>query len=66
MNHDDAAKFVDAQAALTGLQLAPEHRAGTVFNMALIATIAKAVMDFPLPPETEPAPVFTARDDERG
>lgn len=58
MNPEIAA-LVDAEAAAIGLLLSPEHRPGTVQNLELIATMAKLVMSFPLPPQIEPAPVFS-------
>ncbi len=56
----DAGAYVDAAAALTGMPIAPEHRPGVVVNMERIAAMAKLVMDFPLPDEVEPGPVFRA------
>lgn len=54
----DAETFVDAAAALTGLPLDPAHRPGVILNIERIAEMAALVMAFPLPKETEPAPVF--------
>jgi hypothetical protein len=54
----DIEPYVDAAAALVGLDLDPEHRPGVILNMERIAAMAALVMDFPLPDETEPAPVF--------
>jgi 1-carboxybiuret hydrolase subunit AtzG-like len=54
----DAAAYVDAAAALIGLPLDPAHRPGTVLNLQRIAEMAALVMAFPLPDDTEPAPVF--------
>jgi len=56
----DAEAYVDAAAALTGMPIAAEHRPGVVVNMERIAAMAKLVMDFPLPDEVEPGPVFRA------
>lgn len=53
------AALVDAQAAAIGLTLDPAHRPGTVQNLQLIALMARAVMSYPLPPQIEPAPVFS-------
>jgi hypothetical protein len=50
--------YVDAAAALIGLPLDPAHRPGVVLNLARIAQMAALVMEFSLPDETEPAPVF--------
>ncbi len=54
----DAAIYVDAAAALIGLPLDPAHRPGVILNIERIAEMAALVMAFPLPDETEPAPVF--------
>ena len=54
----DADAYVDAAAALIGLPIDPAHRPGVVLNLERIAQMAALVMDFPLPDETEPAPVF--------
>jgi hypothetical protein len=54
----DAAAYVDATAALIGLPIDPAHRPGVILNMERIAEMAAMVMEFPLPDEVEPAPVF--------
>jgi hypothetical protein len=54
----DAAAYVDTAAALIGLPIDPAHRPGVVLNMQRIAEMAALVMEFPLPDETEAAPVF--------
>jgi hypothetical protein len=54
----DAEAYVDAAAALIGLPIDPAHRPGVVLNMERIAQMAALVMEFPLPDEIEPAPVF--------
>jgi hypothetical protein len=54
----DADAYVDAVAALIGLPLAPAHRPGVVLNLERIAQMAALVMEFALPEETDPAPVF--------
>jgi hypothetical protein len=54
----DIETYVDAAAALIGLPLDPAHRPGVVLNMERIAAMAALVMAFPLPDETEPAPVY--------
>ena len=56
----DAASYVDAAAALTGLPLDSAHRPGVILNMQRIAEMASLVMSFPLPDDAEPAPVFRA------
>ena len=54
----DAEAYADAAAALVGLPLAPAHRPGVVLNLERIAQMAALVMEFALPEETDPAPVF--------
>jgi len=54
----DAEAYVGAAAALLGLPIDPAHRPGLVLNLERIAQMAALVMEFPLPEETEPAPVF--------
>ncbi len=54
----DAEHYVDAAAALIGLPLEPADRPGIILNLQRIAEMAALVMAFPLPGETEPAPVF--------
>jgi hypothetical protein len=54
----DAAAYVDAVALLVGLSLDPAHRPGVILNLERIAEMAGLVMAFPLPDDTEPAPVF--------
>jgi hypothetical protein len=53
----DAESYVDAAATLIGLPLDPTHRPGVILNIERIAEMAALVMAFPLPEETEPAPV---------
>ncbi len=54
----DFAAFVDLAALLAGLDIDPTHRPGVILNFERIAQMAGLVMDFPLPDEAEPAPVF--------
>ena len=54
----NAEAYVDAAAQLVGLKLDPEHRSGVALNLERIAQMAALLMEFPLPDETEPAPVF--------
>ncbi|NES66246.1 MAG: DUF4089 domain-containing protein [Okeania sp. SIO2D1] len=51
-------KYVELTAELINLELQPEHLPGVVENLERIAAIAQLVIDFPLPPEIEPAPKF--------
>ena len=54
----DPEACVDMAAALVGLPIDPEHRPGIVLNLERIAQMAALVMEFPLPDDAEPAPVF--------
>jgi Protein of unknown function (DUF4089) len=54
----DPDAYVDTAAALIGLTIDPLHRPGVVLNLERIAQMAALVMEFPMPDETEPAPVF--------
>lgn len=54
----DPADYVEQTAQLLDLPIAPEYRPGVVENFARIAAIATLVIEFPLPDDIEPAPVF--------
>jgi hypothetical protein len=50
--------WMDAQCALLGLTLAPEHRPGVLRYLQLVVGMAPRVMDFPLSPADESGSVF--------
>jgi hypothetical protein len=54
----DFEAYVDAQSALLGLPIAPEHRPGVVRYLQLVAGMAPRVMDFALTPADESGNVF--------
>jgi Protein of unknown function (DUF4089) len=54
----DPETCVDTVVALIGLPIDPEYRSGVIFNLERIARMAALVMEFPLPDDAEPAPVF--------
>jgi hypothetical protein len=54
----DFEAYVDAQCALLGLPLAPEHKPGVVRYLELAASMAPRVMDFALTPADESGSVF--------
>jgi hypothetical protein len=54
----DIEAYVKAAAQLVGLPLDLAHRPGVVLNLGRIVQMAALVMEFPLPEETEPAPVY--------
>lgn len=51
---------IDAAAAAIGLMIEPAWRADVTVNIAVLLRFGRDVASFPLPDETEPAPVFTA------
>lgn len=59
MNANDIEKYVAAAAQAQGLTLDAEQLQRVAAIYARNADIAKLVMDFDLPPSTDPAPVFT-------
>ncbi len=54
----DIPTLVDLMSQLIDLPIHPDHRPGVIANLERTATIAQAVMDFPLPDEIEVAPIF--------
>ncbi len=56
----DPDAYIDAAAALIGLPIDPAHRPGHVLNLRRLAEMAALVTAFPLPDDSEPAPVFAA------
>jgi len=52
--------FIDASAALLGLTIQPAWRDPVRANLTVSLRMGALVMDFPLPDDAEPAPVFTA------
>lgn len=54
----DHEAWLDAQSALLGLPIAPEHRPGVLLYLQLAAGMAARVMDFELTPADESGNVF--------
>ena len=54
----DYEALVDAQSALLGLSIAPEHRPGVLRYLQLAAGMATLVMEHPLTPQDESGSVF--------
>jgi hypothetical protein len=52
--------LVAASAQALGLNIEPAWHGGVKFNLQLILRLAALVDEFPLPDDTEPAPVFHA------
>lgn len=53
------AAYVDQSAVLLGVALNSERRAGVIAAFTAFNQAATLLMEFPLPPETEQASVFT-------
>ena len=60
MSEAEADRLIDAIAPLLGLDIEDEFRPGVRFHLLNTARVARAVLDFELPDEAEPAPVFEA------
>jgi hypothetical protein len=60
MEPRDLDAYLDATADALGLTVAPEDRAAVRAQLAALFAAAELVMEFPLPDEIEPAPVFRA------
>jgi Protein of unknown function (DUF4089) len=58
MDIGDVSEYVDRAAAIAGLEIAPEHRAGVIEHLAGTLALAATIMEFPLDDDVEPAPVF--------
>jgi hypothetical protein len=58
MDAQQVEAYVDAQCALLGITLAPEHRPGVVRYLQLVIGMAPRVMDFPLSPADESGNIF--------
>jgi len=56
--HFDAEAYLDSAAELIDLPIDAAHRPGVLLNLERIAQMGALVMDFDLPDETEPGPVF--------
>ena len=58
MSEEEADRLIDAIAPLLGLDIEDEFRPGVRFHLLNTARVARAVLEFELPDEAEPAPVF--------
>ena len=52
--------YIAASAQVLGLTIAPDWYPAVCSNLAITFRMAALVLDFPLPDEAEPAPVFVA------
>jgi hypothetical protein len=58
MSDEDLDHLITSLAASMALPLDPAHRAGVAANLRRLLAQAELVMSVPLPPGTEPAPIF--------
>jgi hypothetical protein len=54
----DTAHLVTCLSASVGLTIDPAHLAGVSLNLGRLLAEGRKLMQTPLPPEMEPAPVF--------
>ena len=52
--------WLNANAALLGITIAPEWRDAVQLHLRITRDMAQCVLDFPLPDDADPAPVFHA------
>jgi hypothetical protein len=57
---DELDAWLDANAALFGIKIAPEWRDTVRLHLGITRDLARRVLDFPLPDEADPAPMFRA------
>ncbi|MBF2076946.1 MAG: DUF4089 domain-containing protein [Synechococcales cyanobacterium T60_A2020_003] len=50
--------YTTLTAALLNLPIDPAYRPGVIANLERTEAIAQLVMEFPLPEDLEPAPIF--------
>ena len=55
---EELGAYVDETAKRVGLPIAPEHRPGVIQFTGILLAHAALVMEFSLPDDVEPAPVF--------
>jgi len=60
MTDEDLDAFITAGTALLDLPVQPAWRAAIRLHLAISMTHAQTVLSFPLPDESDPAPVFSA------
>jgi hypothetical protein len=59
---DELKRYVQETAVTIGLSIAPEDLPIVLAVFANLANVAAPLMEFPLPEEAEPAPIFIPRD----
>jgi hypothetical protein len=55
---DNVDAWLDANAAVLGIAVAPEWRDAIRLHLRITHDLAQHVMQFPLPDEADPAPIF--------
>ena len=60
----DAKAYADAMAKALGLPLTMEYAPQVEANLVVAFRLVQLVLDFPLPDEAEPAPVFAAQGNQ--
>ncbi len=60
----DAKAYAEAMAKALGLPLTAEYAPQVEVNLAVAFRLVQLVLDFPLPDEAEPAPVFAAQGNQ--
>ena len=60
LNDTDLDRFMDASSRVLGIVIDPAWRDAVRANLAVTFRMGTLVLDFPLPDEAEPAPVFVA------
>jgi hypothetical protein len=60
MTDHDLDAWLDANAALLGIRVAPEWRDSVRLHLRITRDHAQRVMELTLPDDAEPAPVFRA------
>jgi hypothetical protein len=56
----DLDAYIAAGTALLGIPVQPEWQDGIRQHLAVSFVLGRVVLDFPLPDEADPAPVFSA------
>ena len=56
----DLDAYIDAGTALLGIPVQPEWRHAIRLHLGISFNLGRVVLDFPLPDEADPAPVFAA------
>ena len=57
---DDLDSWLDGNAALLGITVAPEWREAVRLHLGITRDLAQRVLGFQLPDDADPAPVFRA------